>query len=94
MCSLIFRRIPIEVCLMTTTARARLKMTNLRRVDGVAPYTKIGGLITAEHKILNVENEARCGHKNALIVQDDLTNWIQTCPMKTKDTLETMSCLR
>ena len=51
---------------------------------GIAPSTKFGNLITADHKILNVENESRCGHNNALIValQYEFTNWIRSCPMK------------
>ena len=44
--------------------------------------------------LLNVENESRCGRKDALIVQDELTNWIQSYPMKIKKTSETMSCLQ
>ena len=45
-------------------------------MDGIA--------LSADHKILKVENESKRGHKNALIVQDDFTNWIQSFPMKTK----------
>ena len=41
-----------------------------------------------------MENEARCGHKNAVFVQDDFTKWIQSFPMKTNDTSETMSRLQ
>ena len=64
-------------------------------MDGTDFSTKVGDLITADHKILNVENESRCGHRNALIVQDDFTNWIQSYLMKkTKGTSETMSCLQ
>ena len=65
----------------------------MKRVYGIAPSTQFGELITADQKILNVENESRCGHKNAVIVQDDFTNSIQSYPMETKETSETMSCL-
>ena len=34
-----------------------------KRVYGIAPSTQFGDLITADHKILNVENELKCGHK-------------------------------
>ena len=51
-------------------------------MDGIAPSTKYGDLISTDHKILNVENESRCGHTVALIVQDDFTDWIQSSPMK------------
>ena len=33
---------------------------------------------------------ARCGHRNAPVVQDDDMKWIQSCPMKTVDTSETL----
>ena len=33
-------------------------------------------------------NESRCGHKNAPIEHDEFPNWIQGCPMKTKDSSE------
>ena len=38
-------------------------------------------------------NESRCGHRNPCIVQVDYTNWIHSCPMKTKDTTETTACV-
>ena len=47
-----------------------------------------------DHKIPNVRNESRCEYGNSLIVQDEFAIWIQSYPMKTKVTLETMSCLR
>ena len=65
-----------------------------QHVDGIPPSTKFANLITADHKILKVRNESRCGQRNALIVQNEFTNWIQSDPMETKDTSESMSCLR
>ena len=70
-----------------TTTRARCRIKPKKRVDGIAP--------SVDHKFLEVENESRCGHKkNATVVQDNFTNWMQRYPMKTKDTSETMSCLQ
>ena len=83
-----------EVCEKTKTTRARFRIKPQKRVDGIAPSAKFGDLVTADHKIRNVEKELRCGHKDALIVQDDLMNWIQSYPMKTKETSETMSYLQ
>ena len=60
-----------EVCHKTKTTRARCGIKPKKRVYGTAPPTKFGDLITADHKILNVENESRDGHKNTLVVQDD-----------------------
>ena len=76
----------------TKTTRARCRIKPTKRVDGMSLSTKFGDLITADHKCLSVENEWRCGHKNATIEQDDFTNWIQSYPMKTEDSSETVSC--
>ena len=70
-----------EVCEDTKTTRAKCRGQPKKLMDGIA--TTFGDLSTADYKILNVENESRCGHKNALIVQDDLTSCIQTYLMKT-----------
>ena len=52
-----------EVCKMTETTRARMG------VDGVA--CKFGGFSSQQI-------QSRCGHKNALIVQNHFTNSIQS----------------
>ena len=87
-----FPKDPIcEVC-KKTTARARCRIKPKKRVDGSALFTQFGDyLITANHKILNVENESGGGHKNALVVQDNFTNWNKSHPMKTKEASQTMS---
>ena len=66
----------------------------MMRADGIAPSTRFEDMITADHKILNVGIESRCGHRNALIVQDDFTNSIQSYPTKTNETSETMLCYK
>ena len=71
-----------EVRDKTNTTRAKCRITPKKRVDGIVPSTKVGNLISAEHKKLYAESESRCGHKNEKIVQDDFANWIQSYPMK------------
>ena len=70
-----------EVCKKTKTTRTRRRIEPKKFVDGNALSTKCGYLITANHKIQNVENESKCGLRNAVIVQD-FTNLIQRYPMK------------
>ena len=66
-CSLSIRKTPnCEVCKKTKPTRARCRIKPEKRVDGIAPSTKFGDLITVDHKILNVENGSRCGHKKML----------------------------
>ena len=52
-----------------------------------------GDLIISDHKILNVESESRGGHTHALVVQL-FHDCIQSYPMKTTGTSETLSCLQ
>ena len=52
-----------EVFKKTKTTRAKCRIRPKQRVDGIALSTKFGDLITANHKILKVENESRRGHK-------------------------------
>ena len=45
-----------EVCRMTNTTRARCKSRSLKRADGIPPPARLGELIPADHKILNVDD--------------------------------------
>ena len=76
-----------------SSGRARCRRT-FGSVDGNESSKEFVDLITAYHKILNVENVSRCGHKYTLIEQDEFTNWIQVYPMTTKETMETIACLQ
>ena len=50
--------------------------------------------MTADHKVLDVEGESRNDHRYAVVVQDLATQWIQSCPCKTKTSQETEKSLR
>ena len=41
--------------------------------------------MTADQKKSERGKVSRCGHKHGLTAQDDVANWIQSCPMKTKE---------
>ena len=74
-----------EVCTKTTTTttRVRCRRIFLRSAwTGFHLQQQFGDLITADQKILNVENESRSGRKNASIVQDYFSNWIQSYPLE------------
>ena len=51
-------------------------------------------LITADHEVLNEGGESRNNHRNAVVVQDLATQWIQSYPCKTKTSQETEKSLR
>ena len=77
-----------EVWLRTEMTRAPCR----RRNGGAVPRAeKCGGLVAADHK---VEGESRNNHRYAVVVQDLVTQWIQSYPCKTKTPQETDMSLR
>ena len=76
-----------DVCKRTKFTRARCGIKAKRRIDAIAPSSKFGDLITADHKVLTVDSDA-------LIVQNDFTNWIERCPMRKEETSETVNRLQ
>ena len=70
-----------EVCLRTKMTRAPCR----RRTGEALPRAeKFGELIPADHKVLNEGGESRNHHRYAVVVQDLVTQWIQSYPCKTK----------
>ena len=66
-----------------------------RRNEGSIPRAeKFGDLMTADHKVPNEGSESRNNHWYAVVVQDLATQWIQSCPCKNKNSLETEKSLR
>ena len=51
-------------------------------------------MITADHKVLGEGCESRNNHRYAVVVQDLATQWIQSCPCKTKTSQETENSLQ
>ena len=83
-----------ELCNMTKTTHARCINRPLKRNDDIPPPTFVRDLLTADHNILNLVDESRRGHQNALIVQDGYSYWSQSYPTKGNAAQETSSCLR
>ena len=48
-----------------------------------------GDLTTADDKVLSEGGESRNKHRYAVVVQGLATQWIQSCPCKTKTSQET-----
>ena len=53
-------------CRMTKTTRVRCKNRHLKRVGGISPPTAIGELFAADHKIMDLYDEPRHDHRNAI----------------------------
>ena len=69
------------ICRRTKITRAPCR----RRIGGAVPRAEIfGDLKTADRKVLSDNCESRNNHRYAVVVQDVATQWIQSCPCKTK----------
>ena len=80
-----------EICKRTKITRAPCR----RRNGGDVPRAdNFGDLITADHKVLSDICESRNNHRNAVVVQDLATQWIQAYPCKNKTSQETQRSLQ
>ena len=66
-----------EICQRTKITRAPCR----RRNGGAVPRAQnFGDLITASHKVLSENCESRNNHRDAVVVQDLATQWMQSYP--------------
>ena len=80
-----------EICQRTKLTRAPCR----RRIGRVVLRAEhVGVLTTAEHKVLSEGCEYRNSHQYAVVVQDLVTQWIQSYPCKTKTSQETKRSLQ
>ena len=80
-----------EICKRTKIKRAPCR----RRIGGaVLRAEKFGDLITADQKVLSEGCESRNNHRYAVVVQDLVTQWIQSYPCRTKTSQETQRSLQ
>ena len=66
-----------EICKRTKITRAPCRR---RKGEAVPRAVNFGDLITADHKVLSDNCEARNNHRYAVVVQDLATQWIQAYP--------------
>ena len=70
-----------EICQRTKITRAPCR----RRSGRVVPRAEnFGDMITAGHKVLSEGFQSRNNHRYAVVLQDLVTQWIQSYPCKTK----------
>ena len=80
-----------EICQKTNITRAPCR----RRIGEAVPRAEnFGDLITTDHKLVSEGCESRNKHRYAVMVQDLATQWIQSCPCKTKTSQETQRSLQ
>ena len=87
--SVIFRRTPILIhAKRTKITRDPCRRNPESREDRIPQATKFGATRTADHKVLNAENESRVHHRYAVVVEDGAS------PMDTKLFLQKQDCTR
>ena len=80
-----------DICLRTKITRASCR----RRTCTVVPRAEnFGDFTPADHKVLSEGCESRHNHRYAVVVQDLLTQWIQSYPCETKTSQETQESLQ
>ena len=45
----------------------------------------LADLVTADHNLLSEGCQSRNNHRHAVVVRDLVTQWVQSCPCKTKE---------
>ena len=73
------------ICNSTKTQRAHCKQKDHGEPDGLPEPKKFADAITADHKVLNEEDQSRSMDRLALIIQDRFTHWLQGYACKTKN---------
>ena len=83
-----------DLCPMTQTTRARCKSRRLQGADLTALRISFGDLpAISEAPNLDLDDEPRNEHRNALSVEDGFSYWLQSCPLD-QDAAETASLWR
>ena len=65
----------------------------IQRLDDLQLAKRFVDPMSADHEVLNIENESGLGHRSALVVQDHNSGWLQWYPTKPKETEETIACV-
>ena len=80
-----------EICKRTKITRAPCRRRN---GEAVPRAENFGDLITADHKVLSDSCESRNNHRDAVVVQDLATQWIQAYPCENRTSQETQRSLQ
>ena len=78
-----------DICQRNKPRRASCKAKSTPQGDGLPLAKEFGDRITSDHKVLNEEDESRQADRNAHIIQDFATYWLQAYAAKHKDAKET-----
>ena len=79
-----------EICRSCKLQRARCATMPHGKPDDLPKPTAFADAITADHAILNEDDQSRSQDRVALVIQDRFTNWLQAYASKTKNAHDTL----
>ena len=80
---------------MTETVHARCQNRPEMRTDGMAPPTRFGEVIAADHTVLSEDHVSRLQHRYAVVVQKMFFSyWITSYPTRNKVADDTRKSLQ
>ncbi len=74
-----------EVCRSCKTARAHCRSKVTGACDALPEPTAFADALTADHAILNEDDESRESDRTACVIQDRFTSWLQSYAAPTKN---------
>ena len=83
-----------EICRMTKPRRQSILGRETGPPDALPKPLKWADAFTADHKILDEEDASRESDRNALIIYDRYTHWLQCCLVMHKSAHESMLCFQ
>ena len=74
--------------------KARCESEGVKACDALSVPVNFGGAGTLDHKIINEDDASRDGDRNACVILDRGTNWLQAYGDTTKSAIATISALQ
>ena len=82
------------ICRAFKTQRARCKSCPAERPDGLSEPFAFADAITADHAILNEDDESRDKDRVVCVIQDQFTHWLQAYASHSKSSEETAKAVK
>jgi len=81
------------ICNQTKVQRAQCRQSS-GQLDGLPEPKEFGQALTADHAIINEDDQSRSNDRAALVVLDKATRWMQAYPAPSKSAEQTKMALQ